>query len=1022
MKTRILTLLFLLSSSTSFCQQIIEHERLLSFEKSDVPNYITTTPEAKLKISTQHYKEGAQSLQWKFQKGSILSIKKNLHFEAKDETGKDLYLSTFIVWVYNKKPSNESIEFGFYKDGVKYTSFPFNINFSGWRAAWVCYERDMKGTPVEGMNEIRIKAPDKEGELFFDHLITAAKTDHRHQTADLQVPFVNRENKNHWLVVYENSLIKPDLPLEPYSNQYDKDFQTIENRFRSLLLKKEKVTEAQLNQIRTQYKGYEIVKTGDLILGKSIFFNRAAEAYERLIPNWHKNMLNKKGIEIKNYFDLMFQIANAYHNIENTNSKKELKEIFLNMYYHITDQGATYGSCMGNFTHYGYSFRGLYTAYFLMKEVLKEAGELEKAAQTMAWYSILNEIYRKPEQPGIDMDSFNTQTQGRMASILMMPNNSEKLRYLKSYARWIDNGCLPANGLAGAFKIDGGAFHHRNHYPAYAIGGLEGATNMIYLLSKTPFAVSEIAHRTVKNVLLTMRFYCNKLHFPLALSGRHPDGKGRLVPSQYAIMALSGTPDKTKEIDTEMAAAYLRLVSTTDNTNTDEPDYSPKREKKKETEFVTLFTQAGIEAESSPQGNIALGYGCFSVQRRENWSAIAKGHSRYLWAAEHYIANNLYGRYLSHGTLQIMKANNKKEVTPETSGWKEEGFDWNRIPGSTSIHLPFEELRAKIYNVDKYSGVEEMLYSDEAFAGGLSHFKTDGNFGMKLHEHDKYNGSHRANKSYHFFGDYIVALGSNIENNNQNFETETTVFQLNTDNTDSQTHWQEQESNQNYYIDHLDIGYFTPHPTKLIKTQNQISYRQNTGEKTIGNWISLLINHGKAPKNASYEYAIQPCSTYDEMRMFASNPPYKVVNQNQKAHIVKDINKNAYSYVCFEKQTLHIKEGLLLETDTNCLVYITQKEKEVKLSVAHPDLALYRGESDELLNENNERIERSIYSRPWIDNKSQEIPVTITIKGLWEVSQNDRCDWVDFNNNNTEIRFKCIHGSSIDVELTPLNN
>lgn len=48
-------------------------------------------------------------------------------------------------------------------------------------------------------------------------------------------------------------------------------------------------------------------------------------------------------------------------------------------------------------------------------------------------------------------------------------------------------------------------------------------------------------------------------------------------------------------------------------------------------------------------------------------------------------------------------------VTFTTSGWQENGFDWNRIPGVTSIHLPFEQLRAKVLNVDVYSGMEEML-------------------------------------------------------------------------------------------------------------------------------------------------------------------------------------------------------------------------------------------------------------------------------------------------------------------------
>lgn len=66
-------------------------------------------------------------------------------------------------------------------------------------------------------------------------------------------------------------------------------------------------------------------------------------------------------------------------------------------------------------------------------------------------------------------------------------------------------------------------------------------------------------------------------------------------------------------------------------------------------EVFELLSAKGYEPE--PEGNIALGYGCVSVQRCSNWSAVARGHSRYLWAAEHYLGCNLYGRYLAHGSL-----------------------------------------------------------------------------------------------------------------------------------------------------------------------------------------------------------------------------------------------------------------------------------------------------------------------------------------------------------------------------------
>lgn len=162
---------------------------------------------------------------------------------------------------------------------------------------------------------------------------------------------------------------------------------------------------------------------------------RAAEAYERIIPNWNKDMLTKLGIEMRAYFDLMRRIAVAYNNsAAKSEIREEMKQKFLAMYDHITDQGVAYGSCWGNIHHYGYSVRGLYLAYFLMKDVLREAGKLPEAEQTLRWYAITNEVYPRPEGNGIDMDSFNTQTTGRIASILMMEDTPEKLQYLKSFS------------------------------------------------------------------------------------------------------------------------------------------------------------------------------------------------------------------------------------------------------------------------------------------------------------------------------------------------------------------------------------------------------------------------------------------------------------------------------------------------------------------------------------------------------------------------------------------------------------
>ena len=1011
------TTLFSLLCSTFLHAQVVTDERMFSFEKPQIPDCITAT-HSRLSVSDLHYKDGKHSLEWTFEPGGILELKKDLKFEKKDPTGKDLYLSAFIVWVYNEVPQNATIEFQFLKDGKRCTSFPFGINFSGWRAAWVCYERDMQGTPEEGMNELRIIAPNSKGTLFIDHLITATKVDARQQTADLQVPFVNAGTTNHWLVVYQHSLLKPDIELTPVDDKQRAEMQLLEKRFRDMIYTKGKITDKEVENIRKKYDFYQITYKNGQVSGVPIYMVRAAEAYERIIPDWNKDMLTKMGVEMRAYFDLMRKIAVAYNNsTAKPVIREEMKKKFLAMYDHITDQGVAYGSCWGNIHHYGYSVRGLYLAYFLMKDVLREAGKLQEAERTLRWYAITNEVYPKPEVDGIDMDSFNTQTTGRIASILMMEDTPEKLQYLRSFSRWIDYGCRPALGLSGSFKVDGGAFHHRNNYPAYAVGGLDGATNMIYLLSRTEFAVSKLAHETVKNVLLTMRFYCNKLNFPLSMSGRHPDGKGKLVPMHFAMMALAGSPDGKAEYDSEMASSYLRLISNSGVEN-DAPEYMPKVSNAEERKAAKLLIEKGFRPEPDPQGNIAMGYGCISVQRRSNWSAVARGHSRYLWAAEHYLGANLYGRYLAHGSLQILTAAPGQTVTPATSGWQQEGFDWNRIPGVTSIHLPLEQLQAKVLNVDRYSGMEEMLYSDEAFAGGLSQQKMNGNFGMKLHEHDKYNGSHRARKSYHFIDGMIVCLGSDIENTNTEFPTETTIFQLAVTDKAGHDYWRNYQGDKKVWVDHLGTGYYVPTAIRFEKNFPQHSRMQNTGKETKGDWVSLVVDHGKAPKNGRYEYAVLPQTNETAMKKFAKKPAYKVLQQDRKAHIVESASEQIVSYVLFETPETTLPGGLLQRVDTSCLVMTHQESADkIKLTVAQPDLALYRGPSDEAFDKDGKRIERSIYSRPWINNGSSEIPVTVTIKGRWNVEETPYCKVVSSNEKQTILRFSCKDGASFEVEL-----
>lgn len=82
-----------------------------------------------------------------------------------------------------------------------------------------------------------------------------------------------------------------------------------------------------------------------------------------------------------------------------------------------------------------------------------------------------------------------------------------------------------------------------------------------------------------------------------------------------------------------------------------------------------------------------------------------------------------------------------------------------------------------------------------------------------------------------------------------------------------------------------------------------------------------------------------------------------------------------------------LPKGLIQKVDISCLIMLREHKQEAVLTVCQPDLALYRGPSDDIYDEQGKRIERSIYSRPWIGNPSQSIPVRIELKGKWEIDE-----------------------------------
>ena len=102
-----------------------------------------------------------------------------------------------------------------------------------------------------------------------------------------------------------------------------------------------------------------------------------------------------------------------------------------------------------------------------------------------------------------------------------------------------------------------------------------------------------------------------------------------------------------------------------------------------------------------------------------------KAFNKYVWSSEIYHNANRYGRYQSHGSAQIIPMGDRPELTRADKGFDENGWDWNRMPGATGIHLPLKMLESpKKHTL--------MLRSEETFGGSGNLDNRYGAMGFKL--------------------------------------------------------------------------------------------------------------------------------------------------------------------------------------------------------------------------------------------------------------------------------------------------
>jgi chondroitin-sulfate-ABC endolyase/exolyase len=359
-------------------------------------------------------------------------------------------------------------------------------------------------------------------------------------------------------------------------------------------------------------------------------------------------------------------------------------------------------------------------------------------------------------------------------------------------------------------------------------------------------------------------------------------------------------------------------------------------------------------------------------------------------------------------------------------GFSQKGWDWCHIPGTTAAVLPMSEMKSNVLNVDEHSGYEEMLLSDEYFAGGVTHKGKSGAYGMKLHEHDKYNGSLRARKSFFTFRNIVICLGTDIENSLEGAPVHTTLFQNYIGNIENYNMPNTINGRTDIARDYTGATYYVKGHDIVFSRGLQHSLHEETDAPTEGIFEKAYIDHGDVIKDGEYEYMVyMPVpddyfyqsgmdSCADTIENYSKALPYKVLRKDTAVHGVMDLPSGTRAFAVFEEGSV---DSLIVHSSPAMVMYSIDNEL-MTLSAANPDLALYEGPSDEKFDQNGKRIERSVYGREWINNPCSETTVSITLEGLWEVEQDNGCKVsVSHDNRQTSLKFKSMEARTEEITL-----
>ncbi len=375
---------------------------------------------------------------------------------------------------------------------------------------------------------------------------------------------------------------------------------------------------------------------------------------------------------------------------------------------------------------------------------------------------------------------------------------------------------------------------------------------------------------------------------------------------------------------------------------------------------------------------------------------------------------NLKANYFSYGATNILVDGDEyKDIRPY--------WDWAMIPGTTYPHFTSFPNRTNWgFN-----------YGKTSFVGGVS----NGQYGVSALDMDE--EGIKAKKGWFFFENEMVCLGSGISYsgstnvrttiNQTKLSTGSYINEVGSTNEVSQALSGSTYANTNLnYLRNGKVGYFFPEQGNIkytMKSQSGTwaSINSLSGSSTTqsGYVLSLWVDHGVTPNNASYSYIVVPGIDSKEKAQSYNMDAIEIVENTTQVQAVYHNTLNVLEAIFYQAGSINFN-GKKITTNAPCALMLANS---TELTVSSPSqdqtsvsVTLTANEQTETLTVNLP-TSTSLKGSPITSNFSKSLAVTtpkLTLNDIAIYPNPTQGKFQIQNKNGTPLEYKIL---SVDGKI-----